>query len=198
MRIRSLACFVCLAVFAVASPAWSAPIEITARLNPGQSGPIYGWSLLLSVEAGYAVGAVDLLTSGFDSFEINLANLGISVPDSVYSIDPLGDGRNVLILNNPTNGIAFSETPATDVLLGTFYSTFRTSPPVLLWDCEFECGGTVFDPYLRARPPEDVALSAFPRALIALAVVPEPSGGVLVALGLCSLLASRARASESR
>jgi hypothetical protein len=72
-------------VFALASTrAWSAPIDITARLDPGQSGPVYSWSLLIRVDPGYDVGAVDILTRGFDSFTPNAAK-----PASACSTPPI-------------------------------------------------------------------------------------------------------------
>jgi hypothetical protein len=191
MRGKCLARWVAFLGFAIASTASAAPIEVVARLNPGQSGPVYAWSLYLNLEEGYEVGGVDIMTSGFDAFEINLLNPAISPLDSVYTINPLGDGRNALIVNNVANGVAFSTTPAEGVLLGTLYSSFRTSPPVALHDGEVEFGGTVYDPWLRARPPEEVSLSAYPRALISLVAVPEPGAWLLLAISAGAIAAGR-------
>ncbi len=150
-------------------------------MNSGQSGPEYAWSLLIRVDAGYDVGAIDILTSGFDSFEVNAANPGIGIPETSYRTDPLGDGRNGLVLNNVANGVAISS-PGEEALLGTFFGPNRTSPPVILWDGEYEYGGTAFDPYLKVLPPDDISLHAYPRALISQRVVPEPSHFALFAL----------------
>lgn len=171
-----------LLVFAAAG-ARAAPIDIVARLNPGQSGPVYAWSLLIRVDPGYDVGGVDILTSGFDSFAVNTANAGISVLDTAYVVNSLGDGRNSLVLNNTANGVAIS-IPGAEALLGTFLGSSRTSPPALLWDGEVEFGATAFDTYLRVLPPDDVSLHAYPIALISLTVVPEPSHFALAALAL--------------
>jgi hypothetical protein len=177
---------------ALAARVSASPIDVIARLNPGQSGPVYAWSLLIRVDPGYDVGAIDILTSGFDSFEVNVANPGIGVLDTAYVTDPLGDGRNGLVLNNTVNGVAISS-PGEEALLGTFFGPNRTSPPVILWDGEVEYGGTVFDPYLRVLPPDSVSLHAYPRALISLTVVPEPSHLALLALVGLGLLGVRAR-----
>jgi hypothetical protein len=177
-----------------ARPAAAAPIQIVAQLDPGQSGPVYSWSLLISVEPGYDVGAVDLLTSGFDSFVPNAANPGIGILDTAYVQDPLGDGRNGLVLNNYANGIAIAAGGSQDVLLGTFYGPATSSPPVLLWDGEYEYGGTVFDPYLRTRPPEEASLSAYPLAVISFAAIGVPesrSTAVLCAVALAGLAVLR-------
>lgn len=171
----------------LASPAAAAPIDVTARLNPGQSGPVYAWSLMLRVDPGYDIGAIQLLTNGFDSVAFNAALPGIGILDSVYTTNPLGDGRNFLIVANLANGIAISQ-PGAEVLLATFFGPYRTAPPVILWDAEYEGGGTAFDTYLRVLPPDDVSLHAYPRALISLRVVPEPSHFALFALlGLAAL-----------
>jgi hypothetical protein len=180
-------------LLASSSAALAAPIDITARLDPGQSGPVYAWSLLLRVDPGYDVGAVQLLTNGFDGIALNSALPGIGVLDSAYTIDPLMDGRNFLLVANYENGVSLS-VPDEEVLLGTFYGPSRTSPPVRLWDAEVEAGGTAFDPYPRPLPGEDVSLHAYPLAYISLRVVPEPSHGLLLALGLAAAGALRRQA----
>lgn len=144
---------------------------------------MYAWSLMLRVDPGYDVGAVQVLTSGLDSISFNAALPGIGILDSVYAINPLGDGRNFLVLANYATGVALS-VPGQEVLLATFVGPSRTSPPVLLWDGEVEGGGTAFDPSLQ---------NAYPRALISLTVVPEPSHWALLALAGLGLLGPRAR-----
>lgn len=187
-KLLSLVALSLLAVTAGSARVSAAPIDIIARLNPGQTGPIYAWSLFIRTDPGYDVGAIDLLTSGLDSMVLNPLNLGISPDDTVYVTDATGDGRNGLVLNNTAFGVAISA-PDEEVLLATFYGPNRTSPPVLLWDGEYAYGGTAFDTYLNARPPEEVSLSAYPRALISLVVVPEPSH--LAALAVFAVLALR-------
>ena len=96
ISVRSLVTLV--AALLVASPAAAAPIApIVARLDPGQSGPVYSWSLRISVEGGYDVSAVTLLTSGYDSFTINPA---IPFGEFAYVADPLLDGRNWLVVES--------------------------------------------------------------------------------------------------
>jgi len=162
---------VLLVLVASASPAVAAPIDIVLRLDPDQNRPLNSWSLTLDVEAGYEVGAINLLVRGLDSFSINTANAGISVLDSVFVLDPLGDGRNVLILNNPANGIAIAAGPFTGALLGTFTSSSLQG--VALFDCEFECGGTVFDTFLVALPASDFSFRI--ETNLPVGAIPEPA-----------------------
>jgi hypothetical protein len=177
-----------LAVSAMISPlSHAAAIDIIAQLNPGQSGPVYAWSLYLRTDPGYEVGAIDMMVSGFTSYAYNPANLGIdpllTSLNTDPSIDPYGLGRGGFITNNRANGVAISAAGGGLSLLGTFYGPSRTAPPVVLYDGEYEYGGTVFGTYLDPLPIGDVSLDAFPRALIALTAVPEPS-----ALGLLAVL----------
>lgn len=168
-----------------ASSAAAAPIEILARLDPGQSGPVYSWSLLISVQPGYDVGAVGILTRGFDSFVPNAANPGIGILDTAFTPNyaPEYPDFGGLVLNNTANGVAIAAGGSSNVLLGTFYSTATTAPPVGISDGEFFFGGTVFDTYLRTRPIDEAYLSAYPVAAFSLAAVgvPEP-GAALLAL----------------
>jgi hypothetical protein len=114
------------------------------------------------------------------------------VLDTTYTTNPLGDGRNALILNNPANGIDIVP-PGGEALLGTFLGPNRTSPPVVLYDCEVECGGTVFNAFLQALPGDSFSLQAYPRELIALRVVPEPLQAALLALAFTAVCAARMR-----
>jgi hypothetical protein len=168
-------------VLSLAARALAAPIDLTARLDPGQTGPIYSWSLMIRVDPGEDVGGVLLFTAGLTSFKPNAANPGIGIPDSDYSIDPIGDGRNLVFVVNYANGVDIVPSGG-EALLGTFLGPSRSSPPVLLFDCEDVCGGTVLDPDLQPLPAASFALH----------VVPEPGLGALAA-GLVALSALRAR-----
>jgi len=186
-----------LGVLLVALPAAAAPIEIVARLDPGQSGPVYSWSLLITVQPGYDVGSVDLVTTGFTDFVPNAANPGIGILDSAFNPDlsPYLPDHQGLVLNNYADGVAIAAGGSSDVLLGTFYGPNTSSPPVFLLDGEEAYGGTVFDPYLRARPPGEEALSAYPLAALSFAAVgvPEPATAGLVVAFLAALRTARRR-----
>ncbi len=180
----------------LARPASPAPIELLLLLDPGQSGPVYSWSLLISVEEGYDVGAVDLLTAGFESFAVNAANPGISVLDTAFNPDlsPFYPGKQGVVINNTENGVAIAAGGSTHVLLGTFFGPATTSPPVGLFDGEEAFGGTVYDMFLRTRPPGEASLSAYPLASLSFAAIgaPEPSGSALCAAALSALAGLRA------
>src|SRR5262245_59849993 len=81
-----------LAVF----PAPAASVSVVAQLNPGQSGPIYGWSLSISNVGSVGVGSMGLMLTGFDSFDFS--NPIIEPIDSNYVHDVLGDGRDFLYI----------------------------------------------------------------------------------------------------
>jgi len=193
MRVRSL---VVAALVALASPASSAPIDIVLTLDPDQTGPLYSWCLTLDVAAGYEVGAVDLLLTGVDSFSINTANPGIGVLDSAFVLDPLGDGRSVLIVNNFENGVAIAAGPITGALLGTFSSAYSTAPPVGLFDCEFECGGTVFDVNLVQFPASEFSISVVTGPPVG--AIPEPRYLGYVSMLIAGITIARASRSRSR
>jgi hypothetical protein len=182
----------CLVFASAAARVSAAPIDITARLNPGQAGPVYAWSLTLRFDPGYEVGAVDLMTSGFDSMVLNPENLAIDPGLSPFVVNPNDDGRNAVLVTNTANGVSLAEA-GVETLLATLYSHSSTSPPILLWDSVLEFGSPAFDPYLRERAPEDVGLSAYPLAVIRLTAIPEPShfGLVLLALALVAGLSLR-------
>jgi len=180
---------VLVALLGGSSPAFAAPFDILVSLDPGQTGPVYDWSLTIDVEDGYSFGAVQLLVTGLDTFAVNTANPAISPADSVFRINPLGDGRNVLILVNTANGVAIATGPATGVLLGTFTSAFADPSAIGVFNCDFECGGTVLDPDL-AVPLADYSID------VVGAPIPEPRY-----LGFISLVvagATIAQVSRSR
>jgi len=66
------------------------------------------WQLTVTNSGAVGVGAINLLTSGaLGVLQLNPGNSGISPADSVLSLDPLGDGRNFLVVNNnPGQAIA--------------------------------------------------------------------------------------------
>jgi hypothetical protein len=191
MRRLSLALVASALVLTSVTSAVAAPIDLTLRLDPGQpaSSAMFSWSLLLRADPGYPVGAVAVMTSGLTSFAIDPTDLDISAPDSGYLIDPLGDGRNLLVIDDTFVSSPFSGTPLSppgvETRLATLFGPNRTAPPVALQDCEDLCGYTV----------ADLLYNPIPLGLLAIHVVPEPEIDLLVAGGLAAapLLRSRRR-----
>lgn len=142
---------------------------------------MYSWSLRISLEGGYDVSSVSLLTEGYDSFTINPA---IPLARRVYTTNPLGDGRNALLVQSVALDRRLVVGGQQDFLLGTFHGPNATSPPALLFDCEVECGGTVYAP-LRSLP--------YAIDLISLAAIPEPGQLTLVVTLLLVVRTARRR-----
>jgi hypothetical protein len=158
--------------------ALAAPIDLTLRLDPGQpaNAAMFSWSLMLRVDPGEPVGSIAVWTSGLTSFTFNPADTNISQLDSVYAIDPVGDGRNFLnVTDTVVNYTLFTSLspPGVQTLLGTFLGPDRTAPPVAIQDCESECGYTFANP----------AGYGLPADLYAIHVVPEPGAALLLVNG---------------
>jgi len=157
----------------------AASVDITAELIPGQSGPLYGWSLRVSTNGFVAVGAIGLVVSGFDSFDVNL---GYPPIDPLYSglfHDYVGDGRDVLLLVAPSLGQAMVP-PLTNALLGTLRGPNSSLAGVKIGSCDDLCGGTVFD--------QDGNVYA---GSYAIHVIPEPAVAALALAGVAALAALR-------
>jgi len=168
-----------LVVLAV-SPARAASISVVAVLNPGQSGPIYGWSLVISNVGGVGVGSMGLMLTGFDSFDFS--NPVIEPIDSNYVHDLFGDGRDFLLLN-PDMGQLLAPPGTNQLLLGTLSSHFNNVGQVAIENADEALGGTFFGP-----PPLYPVIPDF-----TLAVVPEPPGASLALLALAALRTARRR-----
>ncbi len=175
-----------LLVFAsLAARVSAAPIDLTLELDPGQTGPVYTWSLRIRVDPGYDVGGVAVLTSGFTSFAGNEAH-----PPYIDFLDSglwamAEDGRRLLTINSGFPATLLP--PLQVVLLGQLLSPFNTTAEVTVSDCEADCGYTVINP---------TGALVYPRALISLTIVPEPSHSTLAAFAL--LLFAVLRALERR
>jgi hypothetical protein len=164
------------------APALAAPIDLTLRLDPGQpaNAAMFSWSLLLRVDPGEPVGALSVWTTGLTSFAFNPADTSISVPDSSYAIDPIEGGRNLLFVSDTFRPIpAPLSPPGVQTLLGTFFGSYRTAPPVAIQDCEAECGYTF----------ADLSFYGMPSTLYAIHVVPEPGANLLPMDGALLVLA---------
>jgi len=182
---------VLVALLGGSSPALAAPFDILVSLDPGQTGPVYDWSLTIDVEDGYSLGAVQLLVTGLDTFAVNTANPAISGPDTAFTITPLGDCRNFLTLNNTATGVEIAAGPITGALLGTFTSTFSTTSSIRVFDADAEAGGTVFNPDYEVLPSSSYSIQ-----VVGAAPIPEPRY-----LGFISLVvagATIAQVSRSR
>lgn len=163
----------------VAGSARAASVDVTVELNPGQSGPIYGWSLRITTQ-NQAVGGLLLLLTGFDSVEFNAGYPPISLPDSLLAFDVDEFGRDLLIINTYPPGNALVQ-PFTDVFLGTLRGPSNSVATVKVENCEVECGGTVGD--INLLPVQDYALH----------LIPEP-GMLSLGTALLAALVLRRRA----
>ncbi len=133
------------------------PVALELALDPNQTEGPYTWSLTLDINAGYDVEALYLFISGCSTFAINPANPNIGDdPLTMLQPDPLGDGRDLLILASTGPGVPVVIGPATDSLLGTFECETGTTLPVLAEGCPFElCGATVALTDDQPIPPAD-------------------------------------------
>lgn len=174
----SLAVAAALAIGATAHAA-AVDIIVTQDVPNGTN-----WALTVNVGAGQTLGAVSFLTTGLNSFTINSSVVNISPPDSVYSIDPLGDGRNALIINNNALGAALGGGPGPlTLLLGSFVGG---PTGVSLDNGDTDIGGTAFD--ANGNVISDYSLTLVTKS------APEPASALLLGLGLASLALVRRKA----
>lgn len=175
--LASLAVAVALAIGATAH---AAAVDITVTQDsPGAT----TWTLSTAIAAGQTLGAVSFLTTGLTAFTLNTSVTNISAADSVYSIDPLGDGRNALIVNNNALGAALGGGPGPlTLILGQFAGQ---ATGVSLDNGDDLLGGTAFD--ANGNPIADYSLTLVPKA-------PEPATAILLGLGLASLALVRRKA----
>jgi len=168
-----------LLVFLAAASATAAPVQVVAELVPGQSGPVYDWSLRISTSET-AVYAVIVLLKGFDSFTFDPVNpyISLSPDDSFYVDDLTGDGRDSLTISSGRAGLALAPAFSSNEPLGTLHGPANAVGPAWLYDCDLLCGGTVFG--LDLAPLQNYTLSVIPE--------PEPLalllGGAALALAL--------------
>jgi len=156
---------------ALSSAALAAPIEIVVQRDPIPQGAMYGWSLRMTVQSGYNVGAVALVATGDTDFQFN--SPFVSVAYSLYIPASQWDGvKSVVIIqgDNP----ALINAPASNVFLGRWLSPYATTPQFSVGDGEYDIGGTVFDPNF----------NNYPVGTFSIRVVPEPGAFALTAFAL--------------
>jgi hypothetical protein len=179
---KLLASLAVAAALAIGATAHAAAVDINVTQDSAGS---TSWTLTVDLAAGQTLGALSFLTRGLDSFNLNTSLTNVSPPDSVFSINPLGDGQNALIVNNNALGAALGGGPGPlHLLIGAFIGA-TTAPPVSLANGDNDLGGTAFD--ANANPIADYSLTLHPAA-------PEPASALLLGLGLASLALVRRKA----
>ena len=96
LRCKLIATAVAVSACWAGTAARAAPIDFILVNAGGGS-----WNLSINNTSGKGIGALAMFTDpGFTAVSFNPADLAISVPDSVLTIDPLGYGVNFLVVNN--------------------------------------------------------------------------------------------------
>ena len=153
---------------------------------------------------GVAIGSVLVLTTGATGFAFNLANPGLSAVDSLYAPDPLGDGRDALILSNTAYGVPIAA-PGSTTLLGRFAFGLQQPPAITLFPFEELPGYSTFtDAYGSslfassvvgyASPICDAAEGPCPGNVgyvLQFTFVPEPTAALLAAALLLAIVARK-------
>jgi len=138
------------------------------------------WDLTVNNNGLANLGAVNLLSTGLlTAMNLNPLNTGISVGDSSFTIDPLGDGQNFAIISNASAAGTIAGAGLQNVLLATLTGLIPPSycsSNVCLVGPEVAAGqDAVFDNNL--APIFDYSIT----------VVPEPTTTALLGLGLAAL-----------
>jgi len=169
------------AALAIGATAHAAAVDITVTQDsPGAT----TWTLSTAIAPGQTLGAVSFLTTGLSALTLNTAVTNISAADSVFSINPLGDGRNALIVNNNALGAALGGGPGPlTLILGQFTGQ---ATGVSLDNGDDLLGGTAFD--ANGNPIADYSLNLVAKP------APEPASAILLGLGLASLALVRRKA----
>ena len=155
------------------APVWDA-IAATVTLTVEPDG-----NFTIQNSLGVGIGSVLVLTTGATGFTLNLANPGLSAVDSVYAVDPLGDGRDALILNSTAFGVSIAA-PGTTALLGRFDFGLQQPLAITLFPFEELPGfATLSDAYGNYLFPASVAGDPFPTCDAAEGPCPGPLGYVL-------------------
>ena len=163
----------------IGTAAHAAPVDISLTNGGGGS-----WNLSINNTSGTGIGSLALLTDpAFTAVTFNAANTGISVPDSVLTIDPLGTGQNFLVVNNVA-GQTIAPSGAT-TLIATLTATGTPNGN--------SAASLLFLTYNIDIPSvNDVAGTPIAEANVHL--VPEPGTVLLLGLGLASMALVRRRA----
>jgi len=179
------------AALAFGATAHAAAVNIDVTQDGASSS---SWTVSVDLAAGQTLGAISFLTEGLTSFNINASLTNISPADSVYSIDPLGNGQNALIVNNTAIGAALGGGPGPAHLLIGALLGGTSSPPVAIFNGDDVAGGTAFDANGNLVTDYALALHPFVVNPVVGPAVPEPASAVLMGLGLASLALVRRKA----
>jgi hypothetical protein len=174
-----------LAIFATASQARAAAVDLVLWQVQFRDGT--DWSFTVNVNSSLSVSAVAVETSSsLTGFTFASSNPGISLPDSAFFLDPIGDGRNVLIINMVVpSGPPLAGPFTFGVPLGTFSSS---GPPasVQLFPGDDFAGFTVLDQNFDLVSDWSITV---------VHIVPEPGVSALL---LLAALAAASRAARRR
>jgi len=175
---RLLATFVVVLACGLGAAARAAPLDF-ALTNAGGG----NWIFSVNNTSGKGIGSLAFLTDpGFTSVVFEPTNTGISVPDSVLTIDPLGTGQNFLVVNNIA-GQTIAPTGAT-TRIGTLIATSPLSGTKIT--------NLLFLTYNIDIPSvNDVEGNPFPESDILWdpgpPYVPEPASTPLLGIAACAL-----------
>jgi hypothetical protein len=186
---KSLIALFAAGLLGVSNVAEAASVDILV-LNGGSAQP----TVAVDNSLGVAIGAINVLVVNATGFTFNSALAGLSLPDSIYSIQPTGQNFDALIANN-VPGQAIVADGATAVI-GTFHA--GDNPNLVSGESGGPYGwlldATVYDVSLNPIHGQITPIVCDCSGGAGLRLtVPEPSALRLLALGLLARLSAWGR-----